>query len=68
MSRKIEFDRSTTTVLGRPVDFVRLDQPSGGFVYCGRVDGGSLEMWTEQGRWREDASPHPLDLALVAQR
>lgn len=68
MSRKIEFDRSTTTVQGRPVDFCRLPEPVGEFVYVGRIDGNSLELWTELGRWRESGAAHPYDLALVAQK
>lgn len=67
MSRRIEFDRSTTTVNGRPVDFCRLKEPAGGFVYAGRIDGNALELWTELGHWRENGSPHPFDLALAAQ-
>ena len=64
MSR-IEFDRRGETVLGRPVIFCRLKQPVAGFIYAGRVDGGFLDMWTEDGRWREDGVAHPLDLALT---
>lgn len=67
MSHRIEFDRSTRTVEGRPVDFCRLPEPVGPFVYAGRIDGNSLELWTELGHWRETGQAHPYDLAIAAQ-
>jgi hypothetical protein len=71
------FDRHCFTVLGRPVDYRRLTieertakRANGAteftpWGYIGRVDGGSLELWKDNGRWREDDSAHPLDLAVV---
>ena len=71
-------DRRCGTVLGYPVEYRRLSDveraivgPGGGFVdlspfvYIGRVAGRALEMWKENGRYREDDTAHPLDLALV---
>ncbi len=70
--------RVCSTVLNGRVEFRRLSDversifgPGGvfvdlsPFVFIGRVNGGDLEMWKENGRYREDESPHPYDLALV---
>jgi hypothetical protein len=60
-----DFDRVCETVLGRPVQYRRLPQPVGTFVYEGRIEDRDLELWTEMGRWREDGQPHDFDLALT---
>lgn len=59
------FDRMCETVLGRRVQFRRLKQPVGLFVYEGRIEDRDLELWTETGRWREDGQPHDFDLAIT---
>jgi hypothetical protein len=33
-----------------------------GFGLQGRTDKGQLELWTADGHWREDKTPHPLDI------
>lgn len=66
---ELVMDRCTHTVFGKPVQFCRLREPvAGGYVFAGRVQGGHLELWRDNGRWREDETGHPLDLVLVAQR
>lgn len=62
------FDRVTRTVLGEPVAFRRLAEPVGEFVYEGRINCGPLELWSEDGRWREDAAPHTNDLLITRAR
>ncbi|MBI5770801.1 MAG: hypothetical protein HZA93_23695 [Verrucomicrobia bacterium] len=32
------------------------------FALLGRRNSGTLEMWQEQGEWREDGREHPLDI------
>jgi hypothetical protein len=59
------FDRLTETVHGARVVYARLKEPVGEFVYAGRVEGGELQLWTEDGRWRDSGEAHPFDLALT---
>ena len=62
------FDRVCETVTGRPVQYRRLKEPVGAFVYEGRIADRDLELWTETGRWREAGEPHDFDLAIVCSR
>ncbi len=70
-----EFDRAGGTVNGLPVEFRRLDAEeraihgvAGPWAYIGFVRGEGPELWKNNGRWREDESPHPLDLAIAVQK
>ena len=49
---------------GRPALVMPLQLPVADFVYTGRIDDRDLELWRADGAWREDGSPHPLDLVL----
>jgi hypothetical protein len=33
-----------------------------GFTFQGRTEAGQLELWTADGHWREDKTPHELDI------
>jgi len=36
------------------------------FALIGRMaDGDRLELWQENGRWRDDGAEHPLDIVSV---
>lgn len=69
------YDRVCETVDGDTVQFRRLadrerETPAGliPWVYLGLVNGSGPEMWKANGRWREDETPHPFDLAIAAQK
>ena len=71
-----DFTDRTETVMGQPVAYRKLTLVErritvgkqrgdvSPFALIGRVNGGSLELWKANGRWREDDQPHPLDLAI----
>jgi hypothetical protein len=35
------------------------------FSLIGRQSSGQLELWKEDGEWREDGAPHPLDIVSI---
>ncbi|PTX95741.1 hypothetical protein [Opitutus sp. ER46] len=35
------------------------------FALQGNTEEGNLELWKSGGAWREDGSPHPLDIVAV---
>lgn len=35
------------------------------FALVGRQNGGQLELWQEDGEWREDGAAHPLDIVSL---
>lgn len=73
-----DFNRVCATVMGVRVEYRRLSDEEreiripgatvqlSEFVYIGRVSGAALEMWKENGRYREDEAAHPWDLALTS--
>jgi hypothetical protein len=73
-----DYNERGETVFGAPVVFRRLTlcerridagENRGGFssfALEGRIDGGPLELWKANGRWRENDKAHPSDLAITA--
>lgn len=73
-----DFNEQTETVFGEPVVFRRLTLGERRievgshkgevtpFALIGRVNGGDLELWKSNGRWRENDQPHFRDLAITA--
>lgn len=67
-----DFNECSETVMGEPVVFRRLTlgerKSNRGeispFSLLGRVNGGDLELWKSNGRWRENDKAHPRDLAI----
>jgi hypothetical protein len=72
-----EFNQRTETVLGELVLYRQLTVDErrikagkrkgevSAFSLIGRVNGGDLELWKANGRWREDEKPHARDLAIA---
>lgn len=67
-----DFTHQAETVHGEPVCYRRLTLAErkdnrgevSAFALIGRVAGGDLELWKANGRWRENDSAHPRDLAI----
>jgi hypothetical protein len=48
--------------------FARVEQPAQDvwpFSLLGRTSQGTLELWTRDGHWRDDKTPHALDIVAT---